>query len=103
MTAYRLYYLDEACCVRRAQDFECETDDHAIDHAAAVDYPHRLELWSGDRFVWRFTERIVVRDLISRRLSGPQNAQKSTANPAAANEHHSIRELLQTVLHHLTG
>jgi hypothetical protein len=33
---------------------ECAHDDAAIDHAGALDHPHEIEVWQGERRVTRF-------------------------------------------------
>ena len=61
---YRLCFLDRAGHVSRARTFDSPSDDHAIDYAVAVDQAHGLELWSGDRLLWRFashSERSALR------------------------------------------
>ena len=78
MITYRLYFLNGAGHVQRARQLEHETDDQAIDQAAAIDYPYGLELWSGGRLVWRFAEKVVFKTLIVQRLSEPTNEVRRT-------------------------
>ncbi len=99
MTSYRLYRLNAAGGIRGSQELEYENDDQAIDHAAAIDYPHGLELWSDNRLIWRFPDRILYRDLVARRLPGPPQETRSVGSPPM-NWHHQARTWLNKLLHH---
>ncbi len=54
MRSYRLLLLDQAGRVRRTRSLECQGDDDALEQAAWIRHPHAVELWEGERQVWRF-------------------------------------------------
>lgn len=57
---YQINFFDEHEHLRRAERLNCNDDHHAIVQVAAIDHPHAIELWEGDRFVWRFEARLCL-------------------------------------------
>jgi hypothetical protein len=57
---YRVYFMDRHGHVRSATDIRCDTDDEAIDCAASFRHDHELQVWQGDRLVWRFEDRTMA-------------------------------------------
>jgi hypothetical protein len=51
---YRLSFMDRNGHVRSATDLPCETDDEAIDRAAAFRHADEMQVWEGERLVWWF-------------------------------------------------
>jgi hypothetical protein len=52
--AYTVHFFDEFEHVRRSIRLYGQTDEQVIDEAAALRHRHVLEIWQGDRRVWRF-------------------------------------------------
>jgi hypothetical protein len=53
MTEYRLYCLDGANRITRAEGIRAESDEEAIEAARAMKLPVKCELWQRDRLVAR--------------------------------------------------
>jgi hypothetical protein len=53
MTEYRLYCLDGANRITRAEGIRAESDEGAIEAAQAMKLPVKCELWQRDRLVAR--------------------------------------------------
>ena len=51
---YLVHYFDAHEHLRRSEAIECADDKGALAAAATRPHPHVLEVWSGDRRVWRF-------------------------------------------------
>jgi hypothetical protein len=57
---YQINFFDEHEHLRRAARLRCDDDYRAIAHAAAIDHPYAIELWEGDRLVWRFEAKLCL-------------------------------------------
>ena len=57
---YLVNFFDEHEHLRRAERIVCDDDHRAISLAAEFNHPHAIELWQGDRFVWRFEARLCL-------------------------------------------
>ena len=53
MTEYRLYCLDGANRITRAEGIRAASDDEAIEAARSMKLPVKCELWQRDRLVAR--------------------------------------------------
>ena len=51
---YIVHFFDAHEHLRRSIGLVCQTDDEAIGQAALFSHPDVLEVWQGDRCVWRF-------------------------------------------------
>lgn len=51
MPKYRLYCLDGANKITRAQEIDAKSDDDAIDIARSMKLPVKCELWTRERLV----------------------------------------------------
>lgn len=51
---YLLHFFDQHEHVRRSIRLDARTDEEAVVRAAAMDHPHVMEVWNGDRCVRRF-------------------------------------------------
>ena len=51
---YIVHFFDAHEHLRRSVRLESRTDDEAIGQAALLAHPNVLEVWQGDRCVWRF-------------------------------------------------
>ncbi len=51
---YDIRFMDKDGRLGHVRTIECDDDDHALEHTAMVKHPYALELWQGDRCVWRF-------------------------------------------------
>jgi hypothetical protein len=54
MRAYRILLFDRDGKVRETRSLQCDGDDEALEKAAWTRHRHALELWEGERQVWRF-------------------------------------------------
>ena len=54
MANYQIQFFDARGRSARAKAIECDSDDHALERLARLPHSHALELWSGERLVWRF-------------------------------------------------
>jgi hypothetical protein len=59
MALYRIELMDERGALHSEVELDCENDDHAIESAGRIDYPHTMQLLEGDRLVARFQGRRV--------------------------------------------
>jgi hypothetical protein len=57
---YLVNFFDEHEHLRRAELLTCPDDHVAITKASILDHQHAIELWHGDRFVWRFEARLCL-------------------------------------------
>ena len=57
MTAYRVRFFDADGHAAHAHQMDCQNDDDAIERAARLRHRHGLEVWEGERLVWRFETR----------------------------------------------
>lgn len=55
MPEYRLYCLDGANRITRAEQISAKSDDAAVDAARAMNLPVKCELWHRDRLVARIS------------------------------------------------
>lgn len=53
MPEYRLYFLNAADKILRAEDLDCGDDSAAVEAAHALDHAAAIEIWSGRRLVAR--------------------------------------------------
>lgn len=51
MVHYRLYFLNAAGNIIRANDIDVADDDAAKDAARILDHAHHIEIWTGTRKV----------------------------------------------------
>jgi hypothetical protein len=54
MATYTVHFIDRMGQLAHSKSMECQDDDAAIERTAAVTHRHALELWQGERLVWRF-------------------------------------------------
>ena len=50
---YLIHFFDSHEHLRRSEALVCNSDDVAIAAASARSHPYVIELWQGDRRVWR--------------------------------------------------
>lgn len=60
MNPYILHYFDAFEHVRRSERLDCDDDHVAIAQAASRDHPYVMEIWSGERRVWRFESALAL-------------------------------------------
>lgn len=56
MDGYRLYLLNREGRIRRALEFECDTDEEAVSWMDEQDHPFGMELWQRARLVKRLDQ-----------------------------------------------
>ena len=54
--AYEIRFFNERGVIEQVRAFQCDDDDEGLERLAKVRHPHALELWQGDRLVWRFED-----------------------------------------------
>jgi hypothetical protein len=54
---YLVHYFDALEHLRRSEAIECAADHDAVAAAASRPHPHVVEVWHGDRRVWRDDRR----------------------------------------------
>lgn len=54
---YEIVYYDRKGRVDRTKRIVCKDDDDALETLARVRHANALELWDGNRLVWRFDAR----------------------------------------------
>jgi hypothetical protein len=57
MKSYRIQFFDARDRPTHSHEMDCSSDDDAIERTARLRHRHGLELWDGDRLVWRFETR----------------------------------------------
>ena len=64
MSCYRVQFFNGRGGMARSERLECDGDDRALERLARLAHPHAMELWAGDRLVWRFeatrAERVTL-------------------------------------------
>ena len=53
---YEIRFFKEDGALALLRTMQCEDDDAALERLAQIRHPHALELWQGDRRVWRFED-----------------------------------------------
>jgi hypothetical protein len=53
MADYRYCFLEQDGSIRGGINVECEDDGHALAGATKVKHHNGMEVWQGDRRVWR--------------------------------------------------
>lgn len=54
---YLVHFFDANEHLRRSEAIDCADDEQAITAAARRTHPDVMEVWTGDRRVWRFEAR----------------------------------------------
>jgi hypothetical protein len=54
MAPYRIDLLTSDGDLQGSKHLECAHDDEAIDHAGALNHPHEMIVWQGERRVAHF-------------------------------------------------
>jgi hypothetical protein len=53
MPQYRVHFLQPDDSVSSTTDFDCDSDEEAVEKVSRIFYLHALELWQGTRLVKR--------------------------------------------------
>ncbi|HTK34280.1 MAG TPA: hypothetical protein VL358_03190 [Caulobacteraceae bacterium] len=59
MIPYLIHFFDRHEHLRRSRQVNCDSDDEAIERSALLAHSEVLEVWQGDRRVWRFEPSAV--------------------------------------------
>lgn len=54
MQVYIVHFIDAYEHIRGGVRLSSGADHDAINEAATLNYPYAMEVWTGDRLVWRF-------------------------------------------------
>jgi hypothetical protein len=57
---YLVHFFDANEHLRRSEAIDCPDDEQAITAGARLSHPHVVEVWSGDRRVWRFETQTAL-------------------------------------------